>query len=96
MTTKAKQAETQHRMEIQAAVTDELQRMNRAVKNGVIVKVHTFNGDYTLLWVDADWQYHTDGNGGFGQTWMGCNDGGWVSMMRQAGLPRNPLFEKYS
>ncbi len=76
-----------------AACQDERIRFNKAIQRGARVVLHTFSGDYQVKYVDADWRYHTDGNGGHGQSWCGANDGTWDNLMKQADCKRDPLFE---
>ena len=78
---------------VRAAVLDEVQRVNGAIAEGGYAYVKTFTGNHRLRFVARDFDYHTTGNGGFGQTWSGCNDPEWARIMAQLGLPRHPLFE---
>lgn len=78
---------------VTAAVNDEAARFNRAIAAGVVVMLPTFNGAYRVEYVDSNFWYHTDGNGGFGQSWAGCNDGTWANLLSAAGVPRNPAAE---
>jgi hypothetical protein len=77
---------------ISDACTDERRRFNAAIDAGADVSLPTFSGSYRMRYVDSQWWYHTDGNGGFGQSWCGCNDGTWAGLLAQAGVARNPLF----
>ena len=81
---------------VREAVVDEQIRVNAAIKSGKVAHVQTFNGPYVLRYVDSNFDYHTDGNGGFGQTWSGCNDGEWARIMRELGLDRNRLFATFT
>ena len=79
-------------VQVQNAITDEMTRFNAAIRNGAIITLKTFSGEYRVKWVDCDFWYHTDGNGGFGQSWAGCNNGKWADLLTQANVCRNPLF----
>jgi hypothetical protein len=75
-----------------AAVADEGARFNEAIRAGAVVMLPTFSGSYRVQYVDQDFFYHTDGNGGFGQSWAGCNNAVWADLLQQAGIERNPLY----
>mgnify|MGYP005813426339 CR=1 FL=1 len=77
------------------ATADERKRFNAAISAGAVIMLPTFNGEYRIRYVDQDWWYHTDGNGGFGHSWAGCNDGCWADLMAKAGLARHPRFAQF-
>lgn len=87
----------ERRKAVSEAVIDEISRVNAAIQQGSYAHVRTFNGDYRLRGVNpTTFDYYTDGNGGFGQTWSGCNDSEWARIMHQLNLPRHPLFRNFS
>lgn len=75
-----------------AAVSDEQARFNKAIAAGAVVSLDTFNGPCQVRRVSADFWYHTDGNGGYGRSWAGCNDWTWANLLAQAGVERNRLW----
>ncbi len=96
MTKQQRKAQDERRQKVNNAVSDEFARFNRAIESGKTVLLPTFSGQYAVKYVDSNFWYHTDGNGGFGQSWAGCNDGTWANLLAQAGVARNPLFQEYS
>lgn len=92
MTRQQRKAQDERRQQVLLALSDEFSRFNRAIESGKIVKLTTFSGQYTVKYVDSQFWYHTDGNGGFGQSWAGCNNFVWADLLAQAGIDRNPLF----
>jgi hypothetical protein len=82
---------------LRAAVTDEMVRFNDALIDGATVVLTTFSGRYVVGCVTPDWMYVTHPEGQprtllNRSSWAGCNDGTWADLLRQAGVPRNPLF----
>lgn len=91
--TRSRQLSNVRLQKVMAAIVDEKERFNTAIRSGAIVMLTTFNGPYRVKYVDEEFWYHTDGNGGLGQSWCGCNDGKWADLLRQANVTRNPLFQ---
>jgi hypothetical protein len=81
------------------ALAEEVVRVNRVIRHGVVIVLKTGFGPYQLDGVSRvdgmDYTTHpaeTTKSWSNTRTFMGCNDGQWAEIMRQAGEGRNPLF----
>ena len=78
---------------VTAAVADEMQRFNAAIRAGAVVRLGTHCGSHQVSHVSTGfWYYTPEANGGFGCSWAGCNDATWARLLHQAGVVRHPLF----
>jgi hypothetical protein len=94
-TRRARQLERERLERVTEACVDERRRFNAAIAAGaqISLTVATYEEPLRVSGVDSNWWYHTPaGNGGFGCSWAGCNDGTWSDLLRQAGVARHPLF----
>ena len=96
MDMRQKQFKNEHKARMKAineALAKEVAMLNDAIGNGAEVYLKTHAGPFKLLTVTRDLWYITDGNGGYGLSWCGCNDGTWANLLSQAGVERQ--FEEW-
>jgi hypothetical protein len=78
---------------ITAAVTREMNAFNAALAAGKTAVLHTALGDYPVTRVRPDFWVEC-GTGLHQRSFAICNDSRWASLLQQAGVPRDPLFQE--
>lgn len=81
--------------QVMAAITDERARFNAAIHQDRSKRVllTTHSGQHIVDYVTSEhWYRAQDVTSGLWQSWCGCNDDKWADLLKQAGVPRNPLF----
>ncbi len=93
---RANRERDERRERVREAVTDEHTRFNRALGNGAMVYMDTFAGRYRVTGARGfditSVPVYEDGREGYQRTWMLANDGRWETLLKEAGVVRNPLF----
>lgn len=78
---------------IMEALRQEKEAFNRAIRNGAVIILDTAFGPYVVDSVNYDHDYHCHRQGHPKDGWnsrsfMGCNDGKWADLLRQANVNR--------